>query len=91
MRIDLYLSTTGLVKRRTVAREFCDAGKVKLNGKTAKPGKEVKTGDELALSLSSGRKVIEITDIPTKSIRKNEGENYYKLKEFEPKQRKQGF
>ncbi len=88
MRIDLYLSTTGLIKRRTVARELCDAGKVKLNGKTAKPGKEIKTGDELALSLSSGRKVIEIIDIPTKSIRKNEGENYYKLKEFEPKQRK---
>lgn len=88
MRLDMYLSTTGIVKRRTIARQLCEAGKVKLNGSSAKPGKEIKVGDDLGISLSSGHKTIEITDIPTKSIPKAEGINFYTMKEFRPKEKR---
>ncbi|MCP4634195.1 MAG: RNA-binding S4 domain-containing protein [candidate division Zixibacteria bacterium] len=86
MRIDLYLSTTGLIKRRTIAREFCDSGKVTLNDKAVKPSKEIAEGDIIGLRLSSGYKSVEVTDIPRKNLRKGEGENYYIIKEFQPRE-----
>ena len=45
MRLDKYLKVSRLIKRRTVANEACDGGRVSLNGKTAKAGSEVKPGD----------------------------------------------
>ncbi len=45
MRLDLFLKTSRLVKRRTVAQEMCVAGRVLVNGNEAKPAKEVKQGD----------------------------------------------
>ncbi|MBD3169351.1 MAG: RNA-binding S4 domain-containing protein [candidate division Zixibacteria bacterium] len=87
MRLDLYLSTTGLVKRRTLARQLCDGGKIKLNDKSAKAGKEIKVGDLIGMSLSSGFRLVEVTDLPAKSIPKKEGGNYYIIKEFIPKER----
>ncbi|PJA28708.1 MAG: hypothetical protein CO189_04180 [candidate division Zixibacteria bacterium CG_4_9_14_3_um_filter_46_8] len=87
MRLDLFLSIAGLVKRRTLARQICDAGRVEVNGLTAKPGREIKIGDVLALKLSSGYKVIEVRDLPAKSIPKKDGANFYEIKEFLPKER----
>ena len=51
MRTDKYLKVSRLIKRRTVANEACEQGRVLLNGKTAKPAAEVKTGDILELKL----------------------------------------
>lgn len=48
MRLDKYLKVSRIVKRRTVANELCSAGRVKVNGRTAKPGTEVKPGDVLS-------------------------------------------
>ena len=45
MRLDKYLKVSRLIKRRTVANEACDAGRVMINGKTAKAGTDVKVGD----------------------------------------------
>ena len=56
MRLDLVLKQTRIIKRRTIAKEICDAGKVSVNGKIAKPSVEVKDGDILELKL--GQKVI---------------------------------
>ena len=56
MRLDKYLKVSRLIKRRTVANEACDAGRVMINGKTAKAGAEVKAGDviEIGFGRSSG-------------------------------------
>lgn len=49
MRIDKYLKVSRIIKRRTVASEACEAGRVSINGKAAKPSTEVKVGDELSV------------------------------------------
>lgn len=51
MRLDLFLKTTRLIKRRTIAKELCDAGKVLINEKVSKPSAEVKEGDIITLKL----------------------------------------
>ena len=58
MRLDLVLKQTRIIKRRTVAKEICDAGKVSVNGKVAKPSQEIKEGDVLELKL--GAKIINV-------------------------------
>ena len=45
MRIDKFLKVSRVIKRRTVAQEACDGGRVSINGKTAKPSSEIKIGD----------------------------------------------
>ena len=44
MRLDLVLKHTRIIKRRTIAKEICEAGKVSVNGKVAKPSQEIKEG-----------------------------------------------
>ena len=62
MRLDLFLKVSRLILRRTLAQEFCDAGRVKINGMTAKPAREVKVGDEIEITrLSKVGDEIEIT------------------------------
>ena len=51
MRLDKYLKVSRLIKRRTVANEACDAGRVMINGKTAKAGTDVKVGDVIEICL----------------------------------------
>lgn len=51
MRLDKFLKVSRLIKRRTVANEACDAGRVLVNGKTAKASLNVKNGDVLEISL----------------------------------------
>ena len=58
MRLDLVLKQSGLIKRRTVAKEFCDRGLVMVNEKTAKPSYEVKDGDKIHVKL--GNKSLDI-------------------------------
>lgn len=58
MRLDKYLKVSRLIKRRTLAQEACENGKVTVNGKVAKPSANVKEGD--ILSLNFGEKVITV-------------------------------
>lgn len=53
MRLDKYLKTTRLIKRRTIANEACDAGRVLVNGKAARASYEVKEGDEVSINLGT--------------------------------------
>ena len=47
MRIDKFLKNSRIIKRRTVAKEACEQGRITVNGKVAKPGNEVDTGDDI--------------------------------------------
>lgn len=58
MRLDKYLKISRLIKRRTVACEACEQGKVTLNGKVAKPSADVKEGDEIAVTF--GEKTVKV-------------------------------
>ena len=53
MRLDKYLKVSRLIKRRTVAKEACDGGRVSLNGRQAKAGSEVKAGDMMEIRFGS--------------------------------------
>lgn len=51
MRIDKFLKVSRIIKRRTVAKEVCDGGKVKVNGRVAKAGTDVVAGDEIEVQF----------------------------------------
>lgn len=51
MRIDKFLKVSRIIKRRTVAKEVCDGGKVKINGRVAKAGNDVAAGDEIEIQF----------------------------------------
>ena len=53
MRLDLFLKETRLIKRRTIAKEFCERGLVLVNDKAAKPAYEVKEGDKLLITFGA--------------------------------------
>ncbi|MFP4177911.1 MAG: RNA-binding S4 domain-containing protein [Acholeplasmataceae bacterium] len=53
MRLDKYLKVSRLIKRRTLAKEACEKGRIAINGKTAKPSADVSEGDLLTLHLGS--------------------------------------
>ena len=53
MRLDLFLKETRLIKRRTIAKEFCERGLVLVNEKAAKPAYEVKEGDKLVITFGN--------------------------------------
>jgi len=60
MRIDKFLKVSRVIKRRTVANEACDAGRVTINGKVAKAGNEVIIGDIVEIGFANGKTKFEI-------------------------------
>ena len=80
MRLDLFLKTSRLVKRRTVAQEMCAAGRVLVNGHEAKPAKEVKPGDVITMKFSSRIVELEIAGMLNASSRKMSPEELYRVK-----------
>jgi len=63
MRIDKYLKVSRLIKRRTVAAEACDGGRVTVNGKPAKPSHDVKEGDIIEISFGEKKVKIKVTEL----------------------------
>jgi ribosomal 50S subunit-recycling heat shock protein len=66
VRLDKFLQATRLVKRRTLANRLCEAGKVTLNGRKAKPAAEVRVGDLISLTLGPRRLVARVWHLPTR-------------------------
>ena len=56
MRLDKYLKVSRIIKRRSVANDACDAGKVEVNGKIARASYDVKVGDEIKITLGTNVK-----------------------------------
>lgn len=67
MRLDLFLKSSRLCPRRTVAQELCDAGLVLLNGRTAKSAHSVKTGDEITIRRRDRETTVRILIAPVTS------------------------
>ena len=69
MRLDKFLKNSRIIKRRTIANEACDAKRVTVNGKEAKAGYEVKTGDVISVRFGANTtayKVLSINENPKK-------------------------
>ena len=70
MRLDKYLKVSRIIKRRTVAKEAGDGGRVSINGRPAKPAAEVKEGDILEIRFGdrlSRYRVLKVTDLALKA------------------------
>ena len=76
MRIDKYLKLTRLIKRRTVANEACDAGRVSVNGKVVKASYEVKPGDEITVGFGTKSVSVRVLDIK-ETVRKEEADSLF--------------
>ena len=78
MRLDKYLKVSRLIKRRPVAKEVSDAGKIELNGRKAKASSEVKPGDRLALRLGARYMEVEILAV-AETVRASEAKDLYRI------------
>jgi len=76
MRLDKWLKVSRIIKRRTVANEAADAGRVSINGKVAKPSSEVKAGDTLDILLGGKHFVCRVEKTP-EVVRKEDADSLY--------------
>ena len=77
MRLDKFLKVSRLIKRRTVANEACDAGRVLVNDKPAKASLNVKAGDMIEIQFGSRNVKVEVLDVK-ETVKKEEVENLYR-------------
>ena len=77
MRLDKYLKVSRLIKRRTVANEACDAGRIQVNGRVVKASYEVKVGDKLELNMGSRTIAVEVLEVAD-NVRKDDAAAMYK-------------
>ena len=77
MRLDKYLKVSRLIKRRTVANEACDAGRVLVNDKPAKASAQVKPGDTIEIQFGSRNVKVEVLEVK-ETVKKEETESLYR-------------
>jgi ribosomal 50S subunit-recycling heat shock protein len=77
MRLDKFLKVSRLIKRRTVANEACDAGRVLVNGKTARASLNVKQGDIIEIAFGTRTVKAEVLDVQ-ETVRKDEAKELFR-------------
>ena len=77
MRLDKYLKVSRLIKRRTVANEACDAGRVLVNDRPAKASVNVKAGDIIELQFGTSSVKVEVLDVQ-ETVRKDDAKELYR-------------
>lgn len=80
MRIDKFLKVSRLIRRRTLAKQVADQGRIEINGQVAKASSSVKEGDELAIRF--GQKIVTVkVEMIKNTTKKDEAESMYTLLE----------
>ena len=87
MRLDIFLKKTGLIKQRSLAKEICENGLVRVDGRIAKAGKEMGPGRTMEIDLETERLEIEVLDLPARNYKKEQGRAFYRIIEHEYKDR----
>ena len=77
MRLDKYLKVSRLIKRRTVANEACDNGRISVNGRVVKASYEVKVGDRIELAMGTRTIAVEVVQVAD-NVRKDDAVTMYK-------------
>ncbi len=77
MRLDKYLKVSRLIKRRTVANEACDNGRISVNGRVVKASYEVKVGDKIEIAMGARTVAVEVLQI-SETVRKDDACAMYK-------------
>ena len=78
MRLDKYLKVSRIIKRRTVANEACDAGRVEINGKVAKASVDVKIGDNISIRFGDKTSTFEVVEVK-ETVRKEDAQAMYRV------------
>ncbi|MCQ2520330.1 MAG: RNA-binding S4 domain-containing protein [Lachnospiraceae bacterium] len=76
MRLDKYLKVSRLIKRRTVANEACDNGRVMINDKIAKASADVKVGDIITISFGNKETKVKVLDVQ-ETVKKDEAKELF--------------
>lgn len=79
MRLDKFLKVSRLIKRRSVAGDACRGDRVFLNGKEAKPAKEVKTGDIITVYFGDKSLSVKVLTVPDGNVGKKESDGLYEI------------
>ena len=79
MRLDKFLKVSRLIKRRTVANTVSEMGRVLVNGKSAKPAKQLKVGDIIEIEYASKTEKVEVLIIPNGNVSIQESSTLYKV------------
>ena len=79
MRLDKFLKVSRLIKRRSVANEVSDQGRVFINDKPAKPASKVKEGDKITIEYYNKSATVEVLKVPTGNVSIQEAKDLYKL------------
>ena len=77
MRLDKYLKVSRLIKRRTVANEACDNGRISVNGRVVKASYDVKVGDKIEISMGTRTVAVEVLEVAD-NVRKDDASAMYK-------------
>jgi len=77
MRLDKFLKVSRLIKRRTIANEACDAGRVMINDKTARASAKVSVGDKITINFGNKDVSVEVLDV-RETIHKEEASEMYR-------------
>ena len=77
MRLDKYLKVSRLIKRRTVANEACDNGRISVNGRVVKASYEVKVGDRIEIVMGTRTVTVEVVQVAD-NVRKDDAGAMYK-------------
>ena len=77
MRLDKYLKVSRLIKRRTVANEACDNGRISVNGRVVKASYEVKVGDHIEITMGPRTVAVEVVQVAD-NVRKDDAVTMYK-------------
>ncbi len=78
MRLDKYLKVSRIIKRRTLARDYADNGRVLINDKTAKPATMVKIGDIIKIQIGDRTRIYEVLEIRD-NVRAAEASSLYRI------------
>ena len=78
MRLDKYLKNSRIIKRRTVAKDACEQKRVEVNGRVAKPGLELKTGDEIRITFGNNILKVRVLAMP-ETVRKEDADSMYEV------------
>ena len=76
MRLDKYLKVTRLIKRRNVANEACDAGKITVNGKIARASYDVKENDIIEIAMGNKPVKVKVLKVSEYATKENASDNY---------------
>ncbi|MDE5648402.1 MAG: RNA-binding S4 domain-containing protein [Oscillospiraceae bacterium] len=76
MRLDKYLKITRLIKRRTIANEACDAGKIVVNDKIARASYDVKVGDIIEINMGAKPLKVKVLNVTEYATKENAADNY---------------